>query len=66
MTNEEVNSRFKQYTEGVRVSSTKNSNWELNNSQLEWDKQQTNNSTWEKKNTLKEWDNVERSSLFEI
>ena len=40
MSNEEVYSRFKQYTEGVRVSQTKNSSLELNDTQKEWDKQQ--------------------------
>ena len=40
MSNEEVYSRFKQYTEGVRVSQTKNSTREVNHTHKEWDKQQ--------------------------
>ena len=39
MWNKEVYSRFKQYTEEVRVSQTKNTTWELNNTYKDFDKQ---------------------------
>ena len=39
MSNEDVYSRFKLYTEGVRVSQTKKSTSELNHTHKEWDKQ---------------------------
>ena len=40
MSNEEVYSRFKQYTEGVGVSQKKNSTLESNHTHKEWNKQQ--------------------------
>ena len=39
MSNEEVYKRFKQYTEGIWVSQSKNTTWELNNTHKVWDKQ---------------------------
>ena len=45
MSNKEIYSRFKQNTEGVRVSQTKNTTWELINTHMDWDKQQVYDAT---------------------
>ena len=62
MSNEEVYEIFKQYTERVWVSKSKNTTWELKKTHKEWDKQhnkgvgqlQTEKSIWNLNNTHEE------------